>query len=42
MYVYEEGAKISSSLKYITNEFIEYESVEDMIKKIRNFIKKCK
>ena len=40
--MYEEGAKISSSLKYITNEFIEYESVEDMIKKIRNFIKKCK
>ena len=40
--IYEEGAKISSSLKYITNEFIEYDSVEDMIKKIRNFIKNSK
>lgn len=37
--MYEKGTKISSSLKYITNEFIEYDSVEDMIKKIRDFIK---
>ena len=36
--IYEKGAKISSSLKFITNNFIEYEDTEDMIKKIDNFI----
>lgn len=36
--VYEKGAEISSSLKFITNQFIEYENAEDMIKKIREFI----
>lgn len=40
--IYEKGTKISSSLKFITNQFIEYEGVEDMIKKISNFIKKIK
>lgn len=37
--IYERKAKISSSLKFITKQFIEYEGVEDMIRKIRNFIK---
>ena len=40
--IYKKGAKISPSLKYITNEFIEYDSIEDMIEKIRDFIKKYK
>ena len=38
--IYEKGAKISSSLKFITNEFIEYEDCEDMIEKIKAFINK--
>lgn len=36
--VYEKGAEISSSLKFVTNQFIEYENAEDMIRKIRDFI----
>ena len=36
--VYKKGSEISSSLKFITNEFIEYENIEDMIRKIRDFI----
>ncbi len=36
--VYEKDAKISSALKFITNNFIEYENIEDMINKINDFI----
>lgn len=36
--IYEKGAKISSSLKFITNHFIEYEDINDMINKKRDFI----
>ena len=38
--VYEKGAQISSALNFITNEFIEYENSEDMIRKVKNFINK--
>ena len=38
--IYEKGAKISSALKFITNNFIEYEDVNDMIDKIKEFISK--
>lgn len=38
--IYKKGAKISSSLKFITNQFIEYENKEDMIEKIKDFLKK--
>lgn len=37
--VYKKDAKISDSLKLVSKEFIEYESVEDMVKKLSNFIK---
>ena len=37
--VYEKNAKISSALKFVTDKFIEYENAEDMINKIRDFIK---
>lgn len=36
--IYEKGAKISSSLNYITDKFIEYESTEDMVNKICDYI----
>lgn len=36
--IYKKGSKISSSLKFITNNFIEYENIEDMIDKITDFI----
>lgn len=36
--IYEKGAKVSSSLKFITDKFIEYENTEDMIEKVREFI----
>ena len=36
--IYEKGSKISSSLNFITNYLIEYESVDDMIKRINDFI----
>ena len=36
--IYEKGARISSSLKFITDQFIEYENDEDMINKIKKYI----
>lgn len=38
--IYEKSAKVSSSLKFITDKFIEYESSQDMIEKIKQFISK--
>ena len=32
--IYEKGAEISSALKFITKDLIEYENIEDMINKI--------
>lgn len=40
--IYEKGVKISSSLRFVTKQFIEYENVDDMIKKISNFIENNK
>lgn len=37
--IYKKGVQISSSLKFITNDFIEYENNIDMINKIDNYIK---
>lgn len=36
--IYKKGSKISSSLKFITTDFIEYENAEDMIEKISAFL----
>ena len=36
--IYEKGAKISSSLKFITNNFIEYDNAKDLIEKIKDFV----
>ena len=38
LFIYEKGSKISSSLKFITDKFIEYENIEDMVIKISNYI----
>ena len=38
--IYKKGTKISSALKFITNNFIEYENVNDMIDKLKEFISK--
>lgn len=40
--IYEKGSKISSSLKFVTDKFVEYESTEDMIIKIKNYIEELK
>ena len=40
--IYEKETRISTSLKFITNYFIEYEDINDMINKVSNFIKKIK
>lgn len=37
--IYEKGIKISTSLKFITNDFIEYKNDKDMINVINNYIK---
>lgn len=37
--IYQKGAKISSSIKFLTNDFIEYENENDMIEKIEDFLK---
>lgn len=37
--IYEKGMEISTSLKFITNDFIEYENDKDMINAINNYIK---
>lgn len=36
--IYEKDAQISSALKFITNNFIEYANNDDMINKITNFV----
>lgn len=36
--LYEKGSKPSSSLKFITNNFIEYENTKDLIEKIEDFL----
>ena len=40
--IYEKETRISTSLKFITNYFIEYEDINDMVNKISNFIEKIK
>lgn len=39
---YKTGSKISSSLKSVTNNFVEYSSVDDLINGIKNVIYKHK
>jgi hypothetical protein len=36
--IYKKWSHISNSLKYVTDNFIEYESSEDMIRKIDTFL----
>lgn len=38
LFIYEKGTTVSSSLKLVTNHFIEYENTDDMINKINDFI----
>ena len=38
--IYKKGKEISSSLKFITNLFIEYNDEKDMIKKLEEYIAK--
>ena len=38
LFIYQKGTTVSSSLKLVTNHFIEYENTDDMINKINNFI----
>lgn len=38
--IYEKEAQISSSLKFITNNFIEYDNPDDMVSKISDFLNK--
>jgi len=37
--IYEKGSKISSSIRFLTDNVIEYNDTEDMLKKIDSFIK---
>ncbi len=36
--VYRKGSKFSSSIRFVTKNFIEYEGPEDLIGKVANFI----
>lgn len=40
--IHEKGSKISSALKFVTDKFVEYESAEDMIIKINNYLEELK
>lgn len=40
--IYEKNIKISSSLKFITNQFLEYDDSKDMIDKLKNYIENFK
>ena len=37
--IYKSGSQISSSLKYVSEEFIEYEDEKDMIEKLTKLLK---
>lgn len=39
VFIYKQEIKISESLKTVSNDFIEYSSTEDMIKKLELFLK---
>jgi hypothetical protein len=36
--IYRSGSKLSSSLKFITNQFIEYKNPEDLLSKLHNWL----
>jgi len=36
--IYKTGSKISSSLKFIANQFIEYEDSDDMVSKLHDYL----
>ncbi|MDB4992467.1 MAG: hypothetical protein JWL75_712 [Parcubacteria group bacterium] len=38
LFVSEKGAKISTSLNYVSDQFIEYEDSNDLIAKLREYI----
>lgn len=37
--IYKRGMKITSALNFITDQFIEYEDVDDMINKVESYLK---
>jgi len=37
--IFKKGAKIAGSLRFVSNDFIEYNDKEDMIKKIQAFLR---
>ncbi|MFA4887001.1 MAG: hypothetical protein WC595_02205 [Candidatus Nanoarchaeia archaeon] len=39
--VYRSGSKIGGSLKVVSKDFIEYESSEDLVKKVQSYLKGC-
>jgi len=39
VFIYKKGATVSKSLKAVSNEFIEYDSTGDMLKKLELFIR---
>lgn len=38
--LYEKGARYSSSLQYVTQDFIEYEQAADMLEKLEQYLRK--
>jgi hypothetical protein len=36
--IYEQGSKVSNSLRYVSNEFIEYADPKDMLGKLTDFL----
>jgi hypothetical protein len=38
VYIHKKGAKLSSSLRTISSDFVEYEGVADILEKVRDFL----
>ena len=36
--IYKSGSEISNSLKYVSDEFIEYSDGNDMVEKLKNIL----
>ncbi len=38
VFVYKKGSKVSPSLKFVSKEFIEYESLSELVEKLEKYI----
>lgn len=38
LFIYEKGSKVSNSLNYVSDQFMEYEDSKDLLRKLREYL----